>query len=79
MKATKVLVVKTITVSPAGIMRLLLDEEITRVIELGCLNVVAVKPQEQEVVIVTGKQQVDRKSTRLNSSHSAKSRMPSSA
>ena len=29
--------------------------------------------------IVTGKQTKDRKSTRLNSSHSAKSRMPSSA
>ena len=30
-------------------------------------------------LIVTGKQSKDRKSTRLNSSHSAKSRMPSSA
>ena len=30
-------------------------------------------------VIVTGKHIPDRKSTRLNSSHSAKSRMPSSA
>ena len=30
-------------------------------------------------IIVTGKHILDRKSTRLNSSHSAKSRMPSSA
>ena len=53
MKATKVQVVKTITVSPAGIMRLLLDEEITQVIESGCLNVVTVVPQEQEVLCWT--------------------------
>ena len=53
MKTTEVLIVKTITVSPTGIIRLLLDEEITRVIESGCLNVVTVKPQEQEVLCWT--------------------------
>ena len=38
------------------------------------------KRELREDCIVTGKQsQKDRKSTRLNSSHSAKSRMPSSA
>lgn len=58
MKATEVLV-KTITVSPAGIIRLLLDEEITRVIELGCLNVVTVKPQEQEVLCWTNDRAVE--------------------
>lgn len=59
MKATEVLVVKTITVSPAGVIRLLLDEEITRVIELGCLNVVTVKPQEQEVLCWTNDRAVE--------------------
>ena len=32
-----------------------------------------------DALLVTGQNNIDRKSTRLNSSHSAKSRMPSSA
>ena len=59
MKATEVLVVKTITVSPTGIIRLLLDEEITRVIESGCLNVVTVVPQEDEVICWTNDKAVE--------------------
>ena len=59
MKATEVMIVKTITVSPAGIIRLLLDEEITQVIESGCLNVVTVKPQEQEVLCWTNDRAVE--------------------
>lgn len=58
MKATEVLV-KTITVSPTGIMRLLLDEEITRVVESGRLNVVTVIPQEQEVLCWTNDKAVE--------------------
>ena len=34
---------------------------------------------EQGIYIVTGKHNIDRKSTRLNSSHRSLSRMPSSA
>ena len=59
MKATEVLIVKTITVSPTGIMRLLVDEEIARVIESGCLNVVTVVPQEQEVLCWTNDRAVE--------------------
>ena len=59
MKATEVLIVKTITVSPTGIMRLLVDEEITRVIESGCLNVITVVPQEQEVLCWTNDKAVE--------------------
>lgn len=59
MKATEVLVVKTITVSSTGIMRLLMDEEITKVIESGCLNVVTVVPQEQEVLCWTNDKAVE--------------------
>lgn len=59
MKATEVLVVKTITVSPSGIRRLLVDEEIVRVIESGCLNVVTVVPQEAEVLCWTNEKAVE--------------------
>jgi hypothetical protein len=59
MKATEVLVVKTMTASPSGVIRLLLDEEITRVIESGCLNVVTVVPQEQEVICWTNDKAVE--------------------
>lgn len=53
MKATDVLIVKTITASPSGVIRLLVDEEITKIIEAGCLNVIVVKPQEDEVLCWT--------------------------
>ena len=36
-------------------------------------------PNHIKVGVIVGAEQQDRKSTRLNSSHSAKSRMPSSA
>ena len=67
MKATEVLVVKTITVSPTGIMRLLVDEEITRVIESGCLNVVTVVPQEDEVICWTNDKAVESYLSKFNS------------
>lgn len=59
MKATEVLVIKTITASPSGIRRLLVDEEIIRVIESGCLNVVTVIPQEEEVLCWTNEKAVE--------------------
>lgn len=59
MKATEMLVVKTITASPSGIMRLLVDEEIVRVVESGCLNVVVVKPQEAEVLCWTNEKALE--------------------
>lgn len=59
MKATEVLVVKTITASPSGIRRLLVDEEIVRVIESGCLNVITVVPQEDEVLCWTNDRAVE--------------------
>ena len=42
-------------------------------------NIKGMFSSDVPAAIVTGKQPRDRKSTRLNSSHSAKSRMPSSA
>ena len=59
MKVTEVLVVKTITASPSGTRRLLVDEEIVRVIESGCLNVVTVIPQEDEVLCWTNDKAVE--------------------
>ena len=59
MKATEMLVVKTITASPSGIMRLLVDDEIIRVIESGCLNVITVIPQEAEVLCWTNEKALE--------------------
>ena len=45
------------------------------------MEVFRASPRQADLMIVAGRvsQKIDRKSTRLNSSHSAKSRMPSSA
>ena len=59
MKATDVPIVKTITVSPSGVIRLLVDEEITKIIEAGYLNVIAVKPQEEEVLCWTNEKALE--------------------
>ena len=46
---------------------------------LPILEEVDLKPFEEEVIDTPADEAVDRKSTRLNSSHSTLSRMPSSA
>ena len=59
MKATEMLIVKTITASPSGVIRLLVDEEMTKVIETGCLDVLVVKPQEAEVLCWTNEKALE--------------------
>ena len=67
MKTNDVLIVKTITASPSGVIRLLVDEEITKIIESGCLNVIAVKPQEDEVLCWTNEKALEAYLSKFNS------------
>ena len=67
MKATEMMVVKTITASPSGVIRLLVDEEIIKIIEAGHLNVIAVKPQEDEVLCWTNEKALEAYLSKFNS------------
>ena len=70
------LTIKDILEATGGV--LLCGDENTEIKDV-CINSKEIKPGDLFVPIIGERVDADRKSTRLNSSHSSQSRMPSSA